>query len=84
MHELKATPRERRKDLTKRTHTVTITDQQMMSTYDEWKELTSHTDNPTMEDAVILRKMLAERVGRDLEMICLFWMRNEMVALRKK
>lgn len=80
---IKAEPRERRRGSGARTHSVTITDRAMIVVYDLWKDNTSHTDNPTDEDVLVLRKMLAEYTGQDLQIVSLSWLRNEMVALRK-
>lgn len=73
----------RRKNIGNRIHHVRFTDQDLIGALRQWMEIKTHTDNPTMRDALDLRDILSDRLEQDLEMLCLSWLRNEMVALRK-
>ena len=72
-----------RKNLGKRVHKLRLSDQWMIAVLKSWMPNVKHADNPTLEDILELRNMLAAGTDQDLSMLCPFWLRNEMVALRK-
>jgi len=62
---------------------ITIRDADIIRAGKLWKETTPHEDAPGMAEAVRLRNVLEEVVGKDLDMLCVLWLRNRFVQLRK-
>lgn len=62
---------------------ITIRDEDIIRAAKLWKETTPHEDAPGMSEAVRLRNILEEVTGKDLDMLCVLWLRNRFVQLRK-
>jgi hypothetical protein len=66
-----------------RRHAIAISDEDIIAAGNLWKEKTPNEDAPEMAEAVRLKTILSEVVGSNLDMLCVLWLRNQFVRLRK-
>jgi len=63
------------------TYRVVVTDEEIIQAYNRVRMKIKHTDSPGERDGCEIREALD---AVNSEMISLFWLRNRVVALRKK
>ena len=62
---------------------INLTEAHIIRAYELVKNLIEHTDSPTIYEMCLLRNALAVP-EQAREAICLYWLRNRVVAARKK
>ncbi len=66
-----------------RVYSVSVTDEDIIRAALEWRVNTPHEDAPGMTELVRLRSIIEKNLSKNLDMLCVLWLRNKFVQLRK-
>ena len=69
----------------RRTFSVRFTDDHLIAACNQWRGgVVKHADAPSIAEVAELRDILGEITMQDTSSVCILWLRNEFVRLRKK